>query len=162
MAAPAADPTQWPEHIRARYGVSERSRWRPVLLAGLGIAFAAAVTVVGWRIANPPIDSGLTAYDIVADDHVAITFEVQRTESSPASCTVRARAEDGFDVGYAVVALPPAEGLTTHSYDLRTAYRALIGELLGCGIDGPPAGVPPAQYRPGAVPPTQPWMPAGS
>ncbi len=56
---------------------------------------------------------------------------------------------DGFDVGYAVVELPPAQGRTYHTFEMRTAYRALVGELLGCGLMAPPPGIPGAQFRPG-------------
>ena len=153
------DPSAWPPHIRARYGISDRPRWIPVLLAALGLGFLAAVTIVGWRVANPAIDAGVTAYDTVADDHMVLRYELVRRELSPATCVLRARAEDGFDVAYVAVELPAAQGRTTHEYDLRTAYRALVGELVGCGLDGPPPGIPGAQFRPGVVPPEQPWTP---
>jgi hypothetical protein len=72
---------------------------------------------------------------------------------------LRARAEDGFDVGYATVELPAESGLTLHEFQMRTAYRALVGELVGCGLDGPPPGIPGAQFRPGVEAPDQPWSP---
>lgn len=161
MSQQTVDPSQWPAHIQQRYGVRSRSRsrsrWLGLALAALGVGFAAVVTVHGWRIANPPIAAGLRTYQIVADDHVVIDFQVHRTEQASATCVLRARAEDGFDVAYAVVDLPAAQGRTEHSFDLRTAYRALVAEVLGCGVDSPPASAPGAQYRPGVVPPEQPW-----
>lgn len=157
----AGHPEQWPPHIRARYGVTDRPRWVPAAIAVLGLAFLAAVAVVGWRLSNPQIRAGMLSYDTVADDHMEVQFQVVRREASPATCVVRARSADGFDVAYATVDLPPAEGTTVHTYQLRTAARALVGELLGCGLHGPPPGVPGAQFRPGVVPPEQPWTPAG-
>jgi hypothetical protein len=163
MSAPgtAGDPSSWPAHIRARYGVRERGRWVPWLIGGLGLVFVVAVTLVGWRVANPAIDAGIVAYVTVAEDHMDLRFDVARREAGPATCVLRARAEDGFDVGYATVDLPPAQGRTTHDFAMRTAYRGFVGELLGCGLDGPPPGIPGAQFRPGVVPPEQPWTPAG-
>jgi hypothetical protein len=159
MSAPgtAGAPSTWPPHIRARYGVSQRPRWLPWLVAGVGLAFAAGVTIVGWRLANPAIDAGITGYVTVTDDHMTLRYEVQRREAGPATCVLRARAEDGFDVGYATVELPWAQGRTSHELQMRTAYRPFVGELLGCGLDGPPPGIPGAQFRPGVVPPEQPW-----
>jgi hypothetical protein len=157
MPGTAGHPSQWPEHIRARYGVTDRPRWLPAVIVLVGLAFVAVVTALGLRLANPEIKAGLASYDIAADDHVVLRYEVERRDASPATCVLRARAEDGFDVAYVIVELPPAEGRTAHEYDLRTAYRGLVGELVGCGIDGPPPGIPGAQFRPGVVPPEQPW-----
>jgi hypothetical protein len=93
----------------------------------------------------------------VTDERMTITYEVQRHETSPATCVLRARALDGFDVGYAVIELPAAQGRTNHTFEMRTASRALVGELVGCGLTGPPPGIPGAQFRPGTVAPVQPW-----
>lgn len=154
-----SDPDTWPEHIRARYGVRPRPWWRVPLLVTLGVGLLAAVTLVGVRLSQPAISAGLSTYEI-ADDHVRISFETQRREATPATCVLRARSEDGFDVGYAVVELPAGSGRALHTYQLRTAYRALVAELLGCGTAGVPPGIPAAQFRPGVLPPAQPWSPS--
>lgn len=129
------------------------------MIGFLGVGFLAVVTALGWRMSNPAIDAGVLAYDTIADDRIDVTFEVRRRTVAAATCVVRARAADGFDVGYAQVDLPAATGRTVHEYSLRTAYRALVAELLGCGLSGPPPGVPGAQFRPGVLPPEQPWSP---
>jgi hypothetical protein len=156
---PARTHPEWPEHIRARYGVVDRPRWVPAVLAAILVVAALGTTVVGWRLANPRIDAGVFGYGTVSDERLDLRFEVVRRTYSPATCVVRARAADGFDVAYAVLELPAAQGRTSHDVRLRTAYRALIGELLGCGLDGPPPGIAGAQFRPGVVPPQQPWTP---
>ncbi len=161
MAPPgtARSAQEWPPHIRQRYGISDRSRWVPYALAALGTLTVVAATWAGWILANPVIDAGITSYVTVADDRIDIAFSVQRREEAPALCVLRARADDGFDVGYASVELPPAVGRSDHTYRMRTAYRARIAEIVGCGIDGPPPGIPGAQFRPGVTPPAQPWTP---
>jgi hypothetical protein len=158
----AGHPSQWPPHIRERYGVTDRPGWVPAALIVLGLGFLAFVTFLGLRLSNPAIDAGVLSYRTVTDERMTIGFEVQRRETSPATCVLRARAMDGFDVGYAVVELPPAQGRTNHTLEMRTAYRALVGELLGCGLNGPPPGIPGAQFRPGIVAPVQPWTPTES
>ncbi len=158
----AGHPSQWPPHVRERYGITDRPAWVPWAIGLLGVAFLGVVTFLGWRLSTPAIDAGVTAYTTVSDDHMTISYEVHRREEVGATCVLRARAPDGFDVAYAVVELPDAQGRTTHDFELRTAYRALVGDLVGCGISGPPPSIPGAQFRPGIVPPEQPWTPAGS
>ena len=156
----AGHPSQWPPHIQERYGVTDRPRWATAALAALGLAFVALVVILGLRLSNPAIDAGVLIYETVSDERMTIGYEVQRRENSPATCVLRARAKDGFDVGYAVVELPPAQGRTNHTFEMRTSSRALVGELVGCGLTGPPPGIPGAQFRPGTVAPVQPWTPA--
>ena len=159
MASPgnAGHPEHWPEHIRARYGVTDRPRWLPAALVALGVVAVGVASVLAWQLLNPAIAAGVTSYVTVSDDRMDIRFQVERRDASPATCVLRARAEDGFDVGYATVELPTASGRTAHEYAMRTAYPAFVGELLGCGLDGPPPGIPGAQFRPGIDPPPQPW-----
>ena len=154
------DPQSWSPQIRQRYGVGGRPRWL-LPAAGFGALMLALTAFLGYRTLQSEISAGLASFAVESDEHVQLSFAVRRAEAVPATCVVRARAQDGFDVGYAVVALPAAAGHTGHTYELRTAYRAIVGELLGCAVgDQPPASVPPAQFRPGVVPPEQPWSPA--
>lgn len=151
--ARTATPTaQWAPHIRARYGVGPRRWWVPASLAALGLLFAVVVAFMGWRIATPALSAGVHSYDTLSDTEMEITIDLERRELAPANCVIRARAQDGFDVGYAVVELPAATGRTRHTIVLPTAYRALVGELLGCASTGLPPGVVGAQYRPGVLP----------
>lgn len=129
------------------------------VLGLLLVGSVAVVTAVGARLGSPAVDAGVLSYDTLSDEALTIRFELVRRDATPATCVLRARAADGYDVGYAIVEIPPAQGRTTHEFALRTAYRAIIGEVLGCGTSGVPAGVTDAQFRPGVVPPTQPWAP---
>ncbi len=158
-ATNARHPQAWPEHIRARYGVTPPNRWVPFGLAALGTVFALAVMFVSWRLAYPPISTAVVSYATRSDDHLSLTFQVVRRVDVPVECAVRARAADGFDVAYAVVSLPPGTGSTQVTYELRTSSRALLGELLGCGSGRVPPGTVGAQFRPGVLPPAQPWAP---
>ncbi len=158
-AGTAGSPEQWPAHIRERYGVRRRPRWVTPVLAALAALVVVVATWVAWTLSRPAIDAGIRSYRTVADDRIDIRFAVDRRDRSSATCVLRSRAEDGFDVGYATVQLPPASGRTVHDYRMRTAYRALVAEVVGCGIDGPPPGIPGTQFRPGVTPPEQPWTP---
>jgi hypothetical protein len=155
----AGRPEQWPEHIRARYGVTGRPRWLPALVVVLLVGGTIVSGLLVWQLATPTVSAGVSSYTTVADDRIDIEYQVVRRTDVAVTCVLRARAADGYDVGYATVELPPASGRTQHELRMRTAYRALVGELLGCGEDEPPGGIPGAQFRPGVDPPTQPWAP---
>lgn len=158
-AISARQPQDWPEHIRVRYGVTHRKRWAPVALVLLGAAFTLAVLFVGWRLAYPPVSTAVVSYATRADDHLSLTLQVVRRKDVPVECAVRARSIDGFDVAYAVVGLPAGIGDTRVTYELRTSSRAFLGELVGCGVGTTPPGTVGAQFRPGVLPPAQPWTP---
>ena len=158
-----SDPTTWPEHIQQRYAVGRRRRWLITAALTCGLAMLAFITFYGVRVTQRAISAGMASYTTVSDDHMTLRFAVDRREAVAATCVVRGRAQDGFDVGYAVVHLPPEAGSTAHTYELRTAYRGLLGELLGCAVgDQPPPGIPPAQFRAGVIPPEQPWTASGT
>jgi Domain of unknown function (DUF4307) len=155
----AGGPEQWPEHIRARYGVTGRPPWLPALVALLLVGGTIVSGLLVWQLATPVVSAGVTSYTTVSDDHMDIRYQVLRRDEVAVTCVLRARAGDGYDVGYATVELPAASGRTQHELQMRTAYRGFVGELLGCGEDGPPPGIPGAQFRPGVDPPAQPWAP---
>jgi hypothetical protein len=61
-------------------------------------------------------------------------FTVHRPDGVPATCTVRARARDGVEVGRAVVKVPAGtEERARMRYTLETSRRPFTGEVLGCG-----------------------------
>jgi hypothetical protein len=155
-ASPEA-PTTWPPEIRARYGITGR-RWQPAVFIVLGLAFAAVVAGLGWRAANPDVKGVISAYATISDTRMDMTLDVMRRTDEPVTCVLRARASDSSDVGYALVEVPAGRGQAQVRYRMATAYRALVGELLGCAPGGIPAGVAGAQFRPGVLPPTQPWQ----
>jgi hypothetical protein len=154
------DPKTWPEEIRIRYGVRAHRPWIRIVLAAAAPALGLALTWWAWQGAHPTVSAGVTTYETLADDHLRIDFTIQRRSPVAVTCILRARSADGFDVAYTSLDLPAAVGTTQHAVDLRTAGRARIGELLGCGVGSAPTGVPGAQFRPGVLPPPQPWQPA--
>jgi hypothetical protein len=134
-------------------------RWRPALFGALVVVLATVVVLVGWRAANPSVKGAVSAYTTVSDTRMDLTLEVVRRTQEPVTCVLRARASDSSDVGYAVVRIPAGLGPTRINYQMATAYRGLVAELLACAPGGVPAGVAGAQFRPGVLPPTQPWRP---
>ncbi|HEY9391080.1 MAG TPA: DUF4307 domain-containing protein [Mycobacteriales bacterium] len=102
-----------------------------VLAAGLGVAVTAYHNLGG-----PGVSATVTAFTTTSE-YVDITFVVHRDEpGNPAICLVRARSDDGAEVGRAEVAVATEERQTTLTYRLATSDRPVTGEVLGCRYQG--------------------------
>jgi hypothetical protein len=104
-----------------------------VVLTTLGLA------IVGFRnLGSPPIEGRQTAYQVIDDGSVRITFQVVREQPHrPAVCIVRARSRDGDETGRKEVLVPPGEGSVLATTLLRTSRRPVTGEVFGCSYDVP-------------------------
>ncbi len=130
-----------------RYGPRRDGRWlpgwaanwaTPVLLA-LVVAAGLVVAVVGYRNLGPaPIEGAETAFEVLDDHAVRVTFEVVRNEPSrPGVCIVRARSVDGDETGRKEVYVPPGDRSELASTVLRTSRRPVTGEVFGCSYQVP-------------------------
>jgi len=98
-----------------------------VLLAGL------AVAATLYRRQAVQVRGAVVAFDVAAEDRVRVRFTVRGARSAAATCTVRARAADGAEVGRAEVPVPAGgDRDPTVTYDLRTSRRAVTGEVQRC------------------------------
>lgn len=132
MAAPTFPPGRYGRRRAPR----RAPRWvLPLLVAGV-VAIGA---LLSWQLyrnyAGDAITSRVTAYTIVSDSEVRITFEVIKDGGEPATCIVRARSRDGEEVGRAEVPVPAGEQgrrSTVLTYTLATSKRAVAPEVYGC------------------------------
>lgn len=128
-ASPAAGPA-------ARYGrpAGRRSRrLRVGLLVGLAVAFAAVVVLLALRQASAPVTFTVRTIEVLGDDAVRVSWEVARPPGTEAECLVRARGEDGAEVGREEVPVSAADARrTVVSHDLSTSARAVTGEVRSC------------------------------
>lgn len=124
-----------PTDLADRYGRSSAPSGRVVL--GIGVVLAAAfLGWLGWTIweqSHPAVQSNLVGYDVV-DEHSATARvdAVLADDTTGASCTLRAFAEDHTTVGELV--FEPADG--RNDVTVRTERMATSVELLGCTADG--------------------------
>lgn len=129
----------WTGPPAGRYRTRRGPRWLPavllaaVVLAGIGIA------VVGYRnFGSPPVQGRQTAFQVLDDSTVAVTFQVVRDQPDrPAVCIVRARSEDGDETGRKEVFVPPGSRSVVKETVLRTSRRPVTGEVFGCSYDVP-------------------------
>ncbi|MCF8606799.1 DUF4307 domain-containing protein [Gordonia sp. HY442] len=119
---------------------SNRRRWFyvasvVVVLLGLGIA------VLGYKqFADPEVSGDATAFDIVSSDTVSVQYTVNRSDPDDAvSCVVRAREQDGSEVGRREVLVPAGGEIQVGAKtEVRTSAPAVIGEVFGCTTNVPP------------------------
>jgi hypothetical protein len=140
--------------MRARYGVRPRSRVGVTLLAVLAVAFTGFVLWTGWRLATPPVQVKLLAFQVESDELVTVTFEVRRDTLTDTVCVLRAQDLDRTDVGYATVRITRGRDYVQPRYPLATRDRATIAEVLGCAPGEAPV-VDEPQFPPGTTNPPQ-------
>lgn len=135
---------------QGRYGSRDRPRPRwvaPVATAAI-VLVGGLVSVVAYRnLGATPIEAGQTAFDVISDDSVKITFQVVRDDPGrQAVCVIRARSVDGDEAGRKEVLIQSNNSsnsadqdrrITTGTTTLRTSKRAVTGEVFGCSYQVP-------------------------
>jgi uncharacterized protein DUF4307 len=99
------------------------------VLAGLGLA------IMGYRnLGDPPIDGKVLGWGPTLDEHqLSVRFGVHRDHPErPATCTLRARARDGAEVGRADIAVPPGTSDVAVTSGLRISAPAVVAEVYSC------------------------------
>lgn len=126
------------DEVVARYahssGLSRRTR---IALAAAGvIALTGAVSYIGLKQSTPTLTATVLGYQVATDHSVDVRFQVDNRESASraASCTVRARAYNGDEVGRLDVPVPTGSRTQVLSATIRTSSRAISGEVLDCRL----------------------------
>lgn len=125
-----------------RYGKQTKrpmATWLRVLLPVLGVLVGAAVALVGFRnFGTQPIEAKQSAFEVIDDSSVEVSFEVARDEPHrPAVCVIRARSEDGDEAGRREVFIPPGKSTVVETTVLRTSKKPVTGEVFGCSYQVP-------------------------
>jgi hypothetical protein len=125
-----------------RYGKSTRKplgKWAQWGLLAVAVAVGAVVAFVGYRnLGTKPIEAKQTAFNILGDDSVKVSFEVSRDQPDrPAVCIIRARSKDGDETGRREVLVPPGNSVVVETTVLRTSKPPVTGEVFGCSYQVP-------------------------
>ncbi len=108
---------------------------RSLLLGGGAVglvALVAAYVLFAWYTGRTAT-AAVLGFTVVSDTRVDVRFEVSKPESATTYCVVRARSNDGAQVGAAAVRIGPAStGTIRQTYQLVTTGRANTGEVDGC------------------------------
>ena len=100
-----------------------------MLLAGVVIAF------LGFRsFGDPDISGTATGYDVHSNESITVRYTVDRKNpDQPVVCVVRARAQDGAEVGRREVYIPGGDDAQVGmNSEVRTSREPVIGEVFGC------------------------------
>ena len=112
------------------------ARLLAVLLSVLLLGLLAAVVSVLWaRWSAGEVTARVVTFSVQSDRAVRIDLEVTKPAGSPAYCFVRARGEDGAEVGREAVAVDAAGSPRErfrHEHVLSTRSRAVTGEVGRC------------------------------
>lgn len=125
-----------------RYGRSLQRRtppWVRVTLLVAGVAVGGVLAFVGYQnLGTSPIEGKQTAYEVLDNTSVKISFEVAREQPErPAVCIVRARSQDGDEVGRREVLVAPGRGTVIESAVVKTSRPAVTGVVFGCSYQVP-------------------------
>ncbi|MGW7290168.1 DUF4307 domain-containing protein [Streptomyces sp. NPDC054847] len=123
---------------QGRYGrtADERAdRKLRIVGAVLGACMLAAVGWFGYDyVAGTRISAEVIKFDVMEGaDEVQVHLEVRKDAGAAGSCTVRALAEDGAEVGRLDVAIgQEGENRVDEVVKIRTTRQATSAELMGC------------------------------
>ena len=110
-----------------------------VLLSLLFVAVLLAVASYIWsRYGGEQVRGQVVRFDVVSDRAVEMDLDVSKTPGASAYCVVRARGEDGREVGRDVAVLDAVgtqERSARGTFVLQTSGRAVSAELAGCTPD---------------------------
>ena len=125
-------------HGRPGWGDPAAERRARFLRAGLavltGLGFA-VVVVTYVHQAQPTVVSDVLGFEVLDDSSVRVDFEVRKPAGQEALCVLRARDDQGSQVGLAEILIPGSDPDTsTRSYTLRTTARPVTGEVVGCEL----------------------------
>ncbi|MEU0086491.1 DUF4307 domain-containing protein [Streptomyces sp. NPDC006274] len=123
---------------QGRYGRSADARADRTLRIVGAVLGAVMLGLVGWfgydHVAGTKISAEVIKFDVTEGvDEVQVHLEVRKDERAAGSCTLRALAEDGGEVGRLDVRIDESGGSRVDQVvKIRTTRPATAAELLGC------------------------------
>ncbi|MEU6483311.1 DUF4307 domain-containing protein [Streptomyces sp. NPDC046887] len=122
-----------------RYGRSADERADRRLKAVGSVLGVLLIAMVGWfgydYIAGQKVSAEMIKFDVSADDRVQVHLEVRKDSGDTGSCTLRALAEDGGEVGRRDVRFDQLVDRIDEVVTVRTTRRATSAQLMGCTSD---------------------------
>ncbi|WP_045746560.1 MULTISPECIES: DUF4307 domain-containing protein [Actinoplanes] len=110
-------------------------RWLPITAAVLFGAGLIGITMQYYdKFGQTDYTADIIGWNEPSDTELVIQFRVQVPEGGTATCMLRARDYDGFEVGRRSVRIPaPAGGGSVEvSESIPTKERGSVGDVMGC------------------------------
>ncbi len=128
---PVTAPTFPPGRYGRRRERGPAPRWIvPVLLCAVLVG-ALGLAITGYRNQSGGVQAQVRSF-AVGPAEVRVTFDVNRPDSEPVQCLVRARDRQGAEIGRALIRVPAGRRHVTVTHTLPTRGRPITGEVLGC------------------------------
>ena len=125
--------------LSERYGTPFRAR-RPLLVTGVVVLAVVALAWLAWVVlfhGRPQVTSQMVGFDIDGQHAAVARFTVVRRDTTvPASCLLRAYADDHSVVGELTVPVESGAKVASLSSTVRTERRATTVDLVGCTAPG--------------------------
>lgn len=125
-----------------RYGKQARRplpKWLRWSLPVVGVLVGVVVALVAYQnLGNQPIEAKQSAFEVLDDRSVEVTFEVVRDQPDrPAVCVIRARSDDGDEAGRREVLIPPGRTTSVAKAVVHASKPPVTGEVFGCSYQVP-------------------------
>ncbi|MDJ1134027.1 DUF4307 domain-containing protein [Streptomyces iconiensis] len=99
----------------------------------LGVLMLALIAWIGGSyISNQDVSGELIKFKVVSKSAVEVHLEVRKDAGVPGVCTLRARAEDGSEVGRKDVPIAAAKARVDEIFTMQTTGLPTSAELVGC------------------------------
>ena len=104
-----------------------------VLIALAAAVFLGIVGYVGVQAASTPVRHEVLAYQHLADDVIAVDFQVTMDPGTEAVCRVQALNKGRAQVGFLETTIPAQETRrSTHHVEIATQGEAVSAEIIDC------------------------------
>jgi hypothetical protein len=85
-----------------------------------------------FRNGEQPIQSAERSHQVLNAHQDLVTYEVHKPKAWTVACVIRARGEDGAEVGRKTVTIPAGKSVVVASFTLTTSAKAITGEIQDC------------------------------
>jgi cytoskeletal protein RodZ len=110
-------------------GLSSVQRGALIVVA---LLLGTLASYIVFRNSEKQVEGVEVAHQVVSDTQDIVTYEVHKPRSATVTCVIRARGEDGAEVGRHTITLSQQAAVVRASYTLTTTARAVTGEVQDC------------------------------
>ena len=110
-------------------GFTDHQKYAAIVVA---LLLGTLASYIVFRNSEKQVEGVEVAHQAVSDTQDIVTYEVHKPKAATVTCVIRARGEDGAEVGRHVITLSQPVAVVRASYTLTTTARAVTGEVQDC------------------------------
>jgi hypothetical protein len=112
-----------------RRGLTSAQRTALIVVA---LLLGTLASYVVFRNSEKQVQGVEVAHQVLSDTQDLVTYEVHKPRTATVTCVIRARGEDGAEVGRQTITLRQQASVVRSTYTLTTTARAVTGEVQEC------------------------------